>query len=184
MRCFLFIPATEISKSEPLRPSTRERSRSYQWYKDSPLQTVFRSEDQTFGQPQTKVASAVGEGGEGTARQRRGLGGDLGPLSDDLAVWILKCQAVPPNSTWKVYYGVITDGWFRKTIAAFHMLEIFEIVWMVPHSEAPWVVRASGWQSGEPGLIPGCSSAKVVFRSLLVRWMPFHGVAFSKSLIL
>ena len=39
------------------------------------------------------------------------------------------------------------------------------------------VVRASGWHSGDPGLILGRFSANVLFRSLLVRWMPF-----SKSL--
>ena len=39
------------------------------------------------------------------------------------------------------------------------------------------VVRASGWHYGDPGSIPGRSSAKVVFRSLLVRWMPFLSMA-------
>ena len=45
------------------------------------------------------------------------------------------------------------------------------------------VVRVSGWHSGEPGSIPGRSSAKVELRSLIVRWMHLQGVAFSESFI-
>ena len=49
-----------------------------------------------------------------------------------------------------LYFSVITDEYFRKTVATFRMIEIFEIVQLISHFEALCLglCRPHGRQSG------------------------------------
>ena len=50
--------------------------------------------------------------------------------------WAGNMHLVNKSQTWNVFYSVINDEKCRKTVAAFGILKIFEIVWMIPYSEA------------------------------------------------